>query len=167
MDGLILLLVLYGVFKSVKKRSGAAKAKKKRIVSAFDEKKERIADQMKARTEEAIRRQAESQQTVMQEAAVPASTIGEGQSHSTIDVDRHDTPQPEYMGSMIVDSDEGECVCDPSISHGGPVRKERQGVYADEIGGEPLLDFSAERLYQGVVMSEILARPCERARRWR
>jgi len=167
MDGLLSLLVLYSIFysifKAVKKR--AQKPKPKRVVSAFQQKVEAASAETKRRAERAFDPQPMDE--IFSQEAAQASTVGEGQSHIVLDADAHGNVQPEYMGSMLVDSDEGECLCGPDLSHNVQEQMATNSVYANEIGREPLLDFSPERLYQGIVMSEILARPTERQRRLR
>ena len=55
-------------------------------------------------------------------------------------------------------SGEGEDRCDPSLGHHRVV--EPESVYAQEITDEgKKLDLSAQGVWQGVVMSEVLARP--------
>lgn len=70
--------------------------------------------------------------------------------------------QASWIGSMNVDSDEGEDLCDPSLGHERETIIDPQSVYAGEIGKEPLLDLSSRGLMQGVIMSEILTRPAQR-----
>ncbi len=71
----------------------------------------------------------------------------------------------ETMGSMAFDSTEGECICDPELEHERVTEVDPQSVYANEIGAEPVLDFSAKGILQGVIMSEVLTRPAQRARK--
>ena len=66
---------------------------------------------------------------------------------------------------MQVNSTEGECICDPELEHEREKEPVPTSVYAGEIGKEPLVDFSARGVLQGFVMSEILTRPVQRARR--
>lgn len=70
--------------------------------------------------------------------------------------------EPAYQGSLGGGSTEGEDVCDPTLEHARPNRDELESVYAEEIGAEPLMDFSAKAILQGVVMSEVFARPGQR-----
>ena len=70
-----------------------------------------------------------------------------------------------FRGSLQVESTEGECICDPELEHEREVKAEPASVYAGEIGREPLVDFSPRGMMQGIVMSEILTRPVQRARR--
>ena len=163
MDGLLSLLILYWIFKAVKKK--VQKPKPKRVVSAFRQKAEAAAAETKARAERAMGQQA--QPDAFSQAAVEAGAIGEGQSHAVLDAGFYGGMQPEYMGSLQADTNEGECLCEPELSHKAPVHVEAGSVYENEIGREPLLDFGPERLYQGVVMSEILTRPQQRQRRFR
>ena len=98
--------------------------------------------------------------------AVPAfQPLAEGQSHMAFTQDVHGcvSKHEEYMGSMHADTSEGEDACELILEHEREDRTEPESVYAGEIGKEPLLDLSAKGIYQGVVMSEILARPHRRA----
>lgn len=163
MDGLLTLLILYLIFKTVKKK--VQKPKPRRVVSAFPQKVEEDAAEAKACVEPSIDHQVEMD--AFAQAAVETVSIGEGQSHATLDTDVYGKKQLEYMGSLQADTNEGECLCEPELSHRSPVRTEAGSVYENEIGREPLLDFSPEGLYQGIVMSEILARPSQCQRRFR
>ena len=78
----------------------------------------------------------------------------EGVSFETIDLD----------GSLNAETHEGEDLCDPTLGHEDRYEfDDPDSVYANEIGhAEPLLDLSPRGLWQGVVMSEVLARPSQR-----
>ena len=72
----------------------------------------------------------------------------------------------EESGSMVFDSTEGECICDPELEHERETPVDPQSVYANAIGAkEPVLDFSAKGILQGVIMSEVLTRPAQRGRK--
>lgn len=61
-------------------------------------------------------------------------------------------------GSIIFHSDEGQDVCDPSLSHGkSSLDAKSDSVFAPRQDGEPLI--SASDMVRGFVMSEILTRP--------
>lgn len=145
MDELLALFVVIAIINALNK---AAKKRTKKTVSSS-------AFGQTAQTQPL-------QQTVSKSASAP---MAEGESRTAVDPDVHAAKRPEYMGSMLVDSDEGEDACDPTLAHDRPERVDPHSVYAGEIGAEHRLDFSPEGLWQGVVMSEILTRPAERQRR--
>ena len=70
--------------------------------------------------------------------------------------------QASWLGSLDVDSTEGEDLCDPSLGHEREIEVDPKSVYAEEIGREPVLDLSSRGLVQDIIMSEILTRPAQR-----
>ena len=108
------------------------------------------------RTERTAKLHAEMEKRKLQQEikTVPTQQPGvihEGESHGD-------------AGSMMYDSSEGECICDPELEHEREIKVEPESVYANQIGREPLLDFSSKGILQGVVMNEILTRPTQRRR---
>ena len=73
--------------------------------------------------------------------------------------------QNVHSGSLGFETTEGVDLCDPELGHAREVSGDPESVYAGEIGKEPILDTSPRALVQGVVMSEILARPAGHGRR--
>ena len=135
MDGLIALFIVFGVISSLNK---AAKKKMK---------------QQKPKVPLSAFGQTVEKQPAMpaeEPIAVPVFASAEGQS---------------IMGSLMAESTEGMDLCDPELEHDREIKVDPHSVYAGEIGAEHKLDLSPNGLWQGVVMSEILTRPCERNKR--
>ena len=148
MDG-ILVLVLIGwvFFRMNKAASGVQKGK---------------GSPRKANRRNRLQMELENRQAkpTLEKKAVQPVAMREGEAASVY------TPmEAPFRGSMQVDSTEGECICNPELEHDREKEPAPTGVYADQIGREPLVDFSARGILQGVVMTEILARPAQRARR--
>lgn len=154
MDGVLFLIFLAWLFKKLVKGS-----KKKTV------KKAALVNERTARMVEEIKRARKEKQLSMQDLS--PQPLGEGESSVGYTQDVHGcvSQQMEYLGSMMADSSEGEDACELELGHERTQVIEPESVYANEIGSEPLLDFSARGIYQGVVMSEILARPARRMRR--
>lgn len=157
MEGLLFLALMYWVFKKI---TGAAKKQTKKKRSS-----EEWTKQMVEQLRRAQKQVQNEKQISMPE--VLAQPVGEGESCMEYTYDAHGcvSQQQEYMGSLGMDSSEGEDACDLQLGHEREYQPEPESVYANPIGSEPVLDFSARGLYQGVVMSEILARPDRRMRR--
>lgn len=160
MDTILILLLLYGLFKKLNK--GAA-AKKGRTLKKNKETLERVLQSMQTYKEP---KRQETQKQPIRVNEVKPEPIGEGQSYMAFTQDEHGcvSEQEEYMGSLHADTSEGEDACDLSLGHERTENIEPQSVYAEQIGMESPFDFSPKALYQGVVMSEILTRPSERRR---
>ena len=157
MEGLIFLLLMYWLFSKAKK-TGKKGGKQKKL-----------ADRIIRQLERAVQPDPkESPAPVREMQAVPAfQPLAEGESSMAYTQDVHGcvSEHEEYMGSMNADTAEGEDACDVVLAHECPERMDPESVYAGEIGREPAVDLSAKGIYQGVVMSEILARPQRRAMR--
>lgn len=155
MDFILVLLLLGWLGASLKKKqagAGLRERKKKLTAQEVNQKAQMLC-------EEAQNRMAgKSQKAFMQEH----EPLAEGVSHA---VPKAESFRMEYMGSLHETSHEGEDLCDPDLEHSRSTPVSLESVYAEEIGREPMLDFSARGLYQGIVMSEILARPSRRAGR--
>ena len=150
MDGLVVLVLIGWLLKSVSAKNKKKKTAKKisfdagRVfpASGFPKSEQKIAPAVPE----------EKQMEAVQEAFIPLE--GEGSFR-----------QP-WSGSLEMESDEGKDLCDPSLGHERTLLQEDpESVYANEIGSEPLLDTTPRGLMQGVIMSEILARPALRKRR--
>lgn len=155
MDGLLVVLaiVMWVISQSSKKRKKNKSTQQTKQMNAAQRRADRLA-QMHAEIEKRRTERAEQQITKTEQPS-----FGEGES-SFLHV-QPETTETLYTGSLQAESTEGECICDPALEH---TREEQpEGVYADEIGREPLVDFSAKGVLQGVVMSEILKRPSQRA----
>lgn len=148
------LLVVFGliawIVASMRKKNKAPSRKRKKDLTAQE-----VTRKAQQLCEEAQSRMAGKQQKAFMREHEP---LAEGESHAAPNA-------AEYMGSLHETSTEGEDLCDPELEHSRPSPDAPDSVYAGEIGREPMLDFSAKGLYQGIVMSEILARPSRRARR--
>lgn len=177
MEGLIGLLILFWIMKAVvgksKRVAGTARQEKAKplheeslpAAARRAERAARIQEEIQRRQHkraaEAAHARPEPKQTIMDEA------MGEGLSayrplqHRMAQVSGH----MDYEGSLGGGSTEGVDTCDPELEHGVRWQPEADSVYAGEIGGEPLIDLSPRAMMQGVVMSEILARPARRVRR--
>lgn len=154
MEGLLLLLLLGWIFSNLKKKNKTASSETVLAKGARESAAKRRAEHAMQLREERERRR--MQQTVQAQPVqrVPSEqpVIGEGESYAD-------------SGSMRYDSTEGECVCEPELEHRREAVREPESVYEGEIGREPIVDFSAKGILQGVVMSEILTRPSQRKRR--
>ena len=150
MDGLFTLLILYWIVKLV---FGKKPKAKKAIRSAFSNTAQVHAERARQIHEELVKRKEEKAQQLAMED-VHAMPAGEGEALPCFEGFGH-------TGSLHVETTEGMDLCDPSLEHDRET-PDPQSVYANEIGREPMLDFSAKGVYQGVVMSEILKRPAER-----
>lgn len=148
MDGLLALIIIGWILASLKKKSKKKTAANRAILENETQHRASHAAQLRAELEK--RRIKQEAKPVQMEQLV----MGEGESHGD-------------AGSMLFDSDEGECICEPDLEHERETAPVPNSVYADEIGREPVVDFSAKGILQGVVMSEILTRPAQRARRMR
>ena len=140
MDGILVLVLIGWLIKFAssqkKKKKGNGTAAKKRVVH-FPNEPQFTAESMDF-------------PSFFQQESTPAE--GEGYTAN-------------WTGSMNIDSDEGEDLCDPSLGHEREIALDPQSVYAGEIGREPLLDTSPRGIMQGVIMSEILNRPAQRKHR--
>lgn len=154
MEGLLSLFILIGLIQAISR--SAEKKRKAASASASSPHKPQPAQAVQA-----VQAAAPSPAPAA-ETQKPVQTVLEGQSRLMRDPD---TARPQYMGSMVVDSDEGEDTCDPALMHDRELPADLQSVYAHQIGAEHRLDLSPDGLWQGVVMSEILTRPAERNKR--
>ena len=156
MDGLLVLVLIGWLISQMSKKKKTPKPKRTLNASkenAAQRKAERIA-QMQAELE---KRRA---QPLRERQPVEQMVNSEGESATAY------MPMEEaFRGSMQVNSTEGECICDPELEHEREKEPSPTSVYAGEIGKDPLVDFSARGVLQGFVMSEILTRPAQRARR--
>lgn len=150
MEGLLFLLVLLGILKKFFENPNKAKKKSRHAFGSPEQVRAQKARQVH---EQLVKqKEKEAQQIAMEDIhAIPA---GEGESLPCFEGFGH-------TGSLHVETTEGMDVCDASLEHDRET-PDPQSVYANEIGREPLLDFSVKGLYQGVVMSEILKRPADR-----
>lgn len=98
------------------------------------------------------------------QAAANVPVTGEGDSaYAPMEPRTYESaPHFAYQGSLGGGSTEGEDICDPTLGHDKKANDDLESIYSQEIGAEPLLDFGAHAILQGVVMSEILARPNQR-----
>ncbi len=152
MDVLVVFGLIAWLVASMKKKSKAPSRKRKKELTAQE-----VTRKAQQLCEEAQSRMAGKQQKAFMQEHEP---LGEGESHAV-----PNATSTEYMGSLHETSAEGEDFCDPELEHRRFVASSEDSVYAGEIGREPMLDFSAKGLYQGIVMSEILTRPSRRVRR--
>ena len=158
LETILFLLLLYWIFGKNKKK----KAEKKGIDPKRASVQKRIECAMQMMNEK------NRPETKAAPAPQPAQIMpGEGESHMAFTQDAHGcvSEQEEYMGSMLVDSSEGEDACDPSLEHERMQHAADPVIQLEEIGREPVLDLSSRGIWQGVVMNEILTRPSERMRR--
>lgn len=153
MDVLVVLGLIVWFLTSMKKKTKGPAPKRKKTLTAQE-----VNQKAQKLCEEAQSRMAGKPQKAFMQEHEP---LVEGESHAVPDTEGR---QMEYMGSLHETSTEGEDLCDPELEHSRPSPEEPESVCAGEIGREPMLDFSAKGLYQGIVMSEILARPSRRAR---
>ena len=148
MDSLIALLLIGWIISAVSKKKKGKKTKKTAANTAVHNDN---ADQRREARIARMRQELEKRKTEMQKQAESQqlSFIPEGASAAG-------------SGSMMFDSSEGECLCDPELEHERIAEEDPQSVYAQEIGSENRLDFSAQGLRQAIVMNEILTRPAQR-----
>lgn len=175
MDAILLLLLLFWLFKSLTKRikeTGQNAQKqpsqaKRAAAQPADEGARRERAQRAVRMQEELKRREEARQlerarlSAQQAASAP---LGEGMSAYAAPERMPMSARPAYEGSLGGGSMEGEDTCDPGLEHDRPNRSEPGSVYENEIGSVPLIDFQPQAILQGVVMSEVLSRPGER--RW-
>lgn len=154
MDVLVVFGLIAWLVASMKKKNKAPSRKRKNELTAQE-----VTQKAQQLCEEAQSRMAGKRQKAFMQEHEP---LAEGESHA---VPNTASLRTEYMGSLHQTSTEGEDFCDPELEHSRPSPDAPDSVYAEEIGREPMLDFSAKGLYQGVVMSEILTRPSRRVRR--
>lgn len=151
---MILMALLWWV---IAKAAGAKKKKKKQAESDWRAQVAKMLAQeendAKKRAARVSRTQTEQPKPVILNAH--HEPLAEGESHQTL---TSFSEGAQYVGSLHTTSTEGFDTCDPTLLHDAPVI-EPESVYANQIGAEPVLDFSPRGLYQGVVMSEILTRP--------
>ena len=150
MEGLIILLLISWIVSAVGKKkkgkkTGAAAKPAAQNINAHKQREARIAQvrQELERRKAELKEQEESRQWSM----IPEGVFtGEGVS-------------------MQFESTEGECICEPELEHERAITEDPQSVYAQEIGSESKLDFSAQAIRQAIVMNEILTRPAQRCGR--
>lgn len=159
MDGLLVLLFFFWVLKKI----GSKKEKPK---------KRKTASPNVSREEQLRRVIAELQKQKAQQKpqTVPAPPVAEQLEMTAVEGESQHpasawTMGSEYVGSLNVDSNEGEDLCDPSLEHERDVRYETDSVYAGEIGDRPSVSFDPRAIVQGVVMSEVLSAPRSMRRR--
>ena len=155
MDTLLILLLLYGLFKKFNKAATQKGKQSKRGKNAPKRAVEAIRSQVEQRKQEA-------QQMHMND--LEPDYPSEGESFMAFTQDAHGciSESQEYMGSLNADTSEGEDACDLELGHERLEEIEPESVYAAQIGTQSPLDFSPQALYKGVVMSEILTRPSQR-----
>ena len=154
MEGLLILALIGWAFSKMNQK--AKKQMKKQAASSVIVGN---AAERRAKRMEQLRAEAEKRRTQIPQEKPIRYAEGEGVFQPTF------LSEKPFCGSMQVESTEGECICDPELEHEREAKPEPESVYAGEIGREPLVDFSARGLMQGIVMSEILARPAQRTRR--
>ena len=151
MEGLVVLVLISWLITSMnaKKRN----QKGKTLLGA----KQQTERSVQARAEQKKRRTSVKEEKKNQIQEV----FNEGESSAAY------LPMEElFRGSMETESTEGECICDPELEHEREAMPPPESVYAGEIGKEPLVDFSAHGILQGIVMSEILKRPSRHTGRY-
>ena len=149
MEGFAVLMIILAIINSISK---AKKNKPKKVGSAAfpsaastAQRTAKVQEELDGIKKKMIAQQAAAKAAARAKAVSPAE--GEGFS------------QPVFSGSLNVDSNEGEDLCDPELGHERELTAENGSVYAGEIGREPAVDFSAKALVQGVIMSEVLGKP--------
>lgn len=175
LDGILLLLILFWLFKSLIKRiKTAGQENKKRPEGAVsstrpaNESERRARAQRAVRMQEELKRREEARKLKKEKLSVSRQPVdapsGEGMSAYVPSERVPMYARPAYAGSLGGDSTEGEDICDPELGHDRerPRRPAPESVYANEIGKESMIDLRPQALLQGVVMSEILTRPSER-----
>ncbi len=150
MEGILMLVLIGWAFSKMNQKAKKQVSSSGRNRNAADRRVNRMAQ---------LRAEAEKRR--LQTAGDNAFHMAEGESvvHPSI------AAEGSFRGSMQTESTEGECICEPELEHGRKAEPESESVYASEIGREPLVDFSSRGILQGVVMSEILTRPAQRAGR--
>lgn len=168
MGELIFLLLLGWLFSTVKTSKG--KTQKRKMSEALRQMMQTAKTAEPAqRTQPKAKPQPEAKpQHVAKPTKAPVAIsqhhepLAEGESHL---VQTTFQQAAEYVGSLHTTSTEGEDICDPALGHEGSEQAYEIGsVYAEPISASSPLDFSAQGLYQGIVMSEILKRPACRMR---
>lgn len=158
MDGLLVLfaIVMWLVSKSDKKKKKSKSAMQKNHRNAAQYRADAVSQQQTEKEK--------NQPEVVQRQIPPKAQRAYAEGESGFLQTRPGLMETPYTGSLQAESMEGECICDPVLEHVREENTENKGVLANEIGGEPLVDFSAKGVLQGFVMSEILKRPSQRAR---
>ena len=157
MDGMLVLIVIIGsIISMVNKNKKKPKARPAAAVQKEDsaQRREKRLAQMHAELE--ARRAEIAAQPYAALRSQPAAGEGESAQMAAEQV------EGVFSGSLMAESTEGECLCDPILEHTAPTAPAPESVYAGEIGKEPSLDFSARGIVQGLVMGEILTRPTQR-----
>ena len=174
MDSLLILLVLFWIVKAVvkkgKRAGGNGRSEKQPhtgtpTAAAYRAKRaarmqEELQRRQQKRAAEAVRAQPEPKQITMAEAMGEGFSAYRPMERRMAQASGH----ADYEGSLGGGSTEGIDTCDPSLEH-DRWQPAADSVYADEIGGEPLIDISPRAVMNGIVMSEILTRPAQRRRR--
>ena len=158
MDGLMVVVALVLWF-----ISQSSKRKKKKNTIVYE--KKNSATQRRADRLAHIYNEAEERRTKPVDQPAPKKkqqTPGEGEGG--FEAIQNESTEVYASGSLQAQSTEGECICDPALEHVREETIESSSIYAEEIGREPLIDFSAKGVLQGVVMREILKRPAQRVR---
>jgi len=151
-EGLIAMLLIGWIISSISKKGKG----KKTVHTTVNRPQSNQTAVQRAEYASKLRAELEKRkQELAAQPAVPAfAVLNEGESSGD-------------AGSMMFDSSEGECICDPELEHERQEAPAPESVYAGQIGNEPIVDFSAKGILQGVVMNEILTRPAQRFRRMR
>ena len=153
---LILLLIVWLIKRGNGKNKKLKKLNKRSVpVGNTQNTLKTFADQL-------IKAATETNQKLQNQEKPPvySSQLGEGRYIATTA-----RMEEEFRGSMQTDSTEGECLCDPELEHERIQEIVPESVYTNEIGNEPLIDYSVRGLVQGFVMGEILTRPAQRIKR--
>lgn len=154
MEGFAVLMIILAIVNSISKskKNKAAKAGKATFPNgpSLAQREAKVQKELEAIKKKVMAQQAAAKAAAQAKVAIPAE--GEGFT------------QPAFSGSLNMDSTEGEDLCDPTLGHEREISVDPESVYAGEIGREPVMDFSARGLLQGVIMSEILTRPAQRRR---
>lgn len=150
MDGILILVLIGWALSKMNKKA-------KKQIKSFA----RAENTAARRAERIAKMPAETEKRTPQTAVERTEPNAEGEGTFQFSM----LAEEPFRGSMQVESMEGECICEPELEHKREEKPEPASVYADEIGREPLVDFSPRGMMQGIVMSEILTRPVERARR--
>ena len=157
MDGMLALIVIIGSIISMMNKKKKKPKAKKAVTFQQENSAQRRAQRLEQMRAELEKRRAEIAAQPY-EALRELAAAGEGESAAA------GTEQVEGVssGSLMAESTEGECLCDPDLEHGVQPAPAAESVYAGEIGKEPPLDLSARGIVQGFVMGEILTRPTQR-----
>lgn len=167
MDALLTLLILFWIVRAIAKSLSPNKKKRKAAETSLDDaaaadgqaREERAA--RAARMREAIRRREAARKAPFQPMEGMQEAAGEGESAMAVD-DEHPFMRPEYAGSMRMHSDEGRDTCAPSLAHERPAQPREEWDTASAGADEGPFAPDAQAMVMGVVMSEILTRPCDR-----